>query len=42
MATVTTNQSEWYTTVCNGHNYTLPVRYQDPVSIGLGAFVSVM
>jgi hypothetical protein len=42
MAVVTTNEGEWYTIVCDGYQYTLPVRYQDPVAIGHGAFGSVM
>ncbi len=42
MAAVTTNQSEWYTVDCGGRQYTLPVRYQDPVAIGHGASGAVM
>jgi hypothetical protein len=42
MATPTTTHGEWYTIVCGAHQHTLPVRYQDPIPIGLGAFGAVM
>jgi hypothetical protein len=42
MAAASTNQGEWYTTIFDGDQYTLPVRYQDPVPIGHGAFGAVM
>ncbi len=38
MATNTTNQDEWHTFDCNGQQFTVPIRYQDPVFIGQGAF----
>jgi len=42
MTTTSRNQGEWHTVDCGGRQYTLPVRYQDPVAIGHGAFGSVM
>ena len=42
MAANTTNHDKWYTIVCGTCEYTLPVRYQDPVAIGKGAFGAVM
>ena len=42
MATGNTNQVEWYTAECNGRQFILPVRYQDPVAIGSGTFGAVM
>jgi len=42
MATNKTNQDEWHTFDCGGHQFTVPVRYQDPLLIGQGAFGVVM
>ena len=42
MAANTTGQNERYTVDCGRVQYTLPVRYQDPISIGQGAYGSVM
>jgi hypothetical protein len=42
MAVNTTNHDGWYTIVCGEHSHILPVRYQDPVAIGKGAFGAVM
>ena len=42
MTASSTDQSEWYTTECGDTPYTLPVRYQDLVPIGRGAFGAVM
>jgi hypothetical protein len=42
MTDSSTNQDEWYTFDCNGHQFTLPIRYQDPALIGQGAFGVVM
>ena len=44
MADNTTNHDAWYTVTCGNKYlpYTLPVRYQDPVAIGQGAFGAVM
>ncbi len=33
---------EWYTVQCDNRQYTLPVRYQNPVAVGHGAFGAVM
>jgi len=42
MSATSKKQGEWHTVVCGGRQYILPVRYQDPVAIGLGAFGAVM
>jgi hypothetical protein len=42
MTTNNTNQDEWHTFVCNGYQFTVPIRYQDPVLVGQGAFGAVM
>jgi hypothetical protein len=42
MAASSTDQSGWYTVDCGKAQYTLPVRYQDPVPVGQGAFGVVM
>jgi hypothetical protein len=42
MGTVSTNQGEWYKVDCGNRQYTLPVRYQDPIPIGHGTFGAVM
>ncbi|CAF2239461.1 unnamed protein product [Rotaria magnacalcarata] len=42
MATNNEDQSEWYTVICRTCTYTLPVRYQDIVPIGQGAFGAVI
>ncbi len=42
MASSTTNQDEWYTFDRNGHQFTVPIRYQDPALIGEGTFGVVM
>ena len=33
---------QWHTFLCGGHQFTVPTRYQDPVSIGHGSFGAVM
>jgi hypothetical protein len=42
MADSSKKQDKWYTFDCGGHQFTVPIRYQDPVSIGQGAFGAVM
>jgi hypothetical protein len=42
MAANTTNQIQWHTVYCGAYQYTLPIRYQDPIPIGQGAFGAVM
>jgi hypothetical protein len=42
MATNNAGECEWYTVECGGHDFTLPVRYQDLVPVGQGAFGVVM
>ncbi len=42
MAANIINGSEWYTIACGGHEFRLPVQYQNPVAIGYGAFGAVM
>ncbi|CAF0756218.1 unnamed protein product [Adineta steineri] len=37
-----TDQTQWHTVTCNGFNFTLPIRYENPVHIGQGAFGSVI
>jgi hypothetical protein len=42
MAASSTNQGGWYTFICNGTQFILPVRYQNPDRVGEGAFGAVM
>jgi hypothetical protein len=42
MADKFTHPDEWHTFVCGGHEFTVPIRYQDPVHIGQGTFGAVM
>jgi hypothetical protein len=42
MAINTTNQVEWHTFTCDGFQFTVPIRYQDPALVGQGAFGAVM
>jgi hypothetical protein len=42
MAASNTNQDSWHTVNCGGHEFTLPIRYQNPIRIGQGAFGAVM
>lgn len=40
-AAATTDRGRWYTTFSGGIQYTLPVRYQQLVPVGSGAFGAV-
>lgn len=42
MAVAPTDQDDWETFTCGGHQYTLPKRYENPSVIGHGAFGAVM
>jgi len=42
MAASSTNQGGWHTFQCGGQQFTVPIRYQEPVDIGHGAFGAVM
>lgn len=42
MAAGNIDHTQWYTTTCGPHRYTLPIRYQESSSIGVGAFGAVM
>jgi hypothetical protein len=42
MATDGGDQDQWYTALCEKTSYTLPIRYQDLVHVGNGAFGAVM
>jgi hypothetical protein len=42
MADSSTNQGDWHTFECEGHQFSVPKRYEDPVRIGQGAFGIVM
>ncbi len=42
MATNNPNQAGWYTIICGGHEFILPVRYQNPIPIGQGTYGAVM
>jgi hypothetical protein len=42
MTDSSTNQDEWYIFGCDGHQFTVPIRYQDLVLIGQGVSGVVM
>jgi hypothetical protein len=42
MANANPDQTQFYTTTCGDHTYTVPVRYQDLSAIAQGAFGAVM
>jgi hypothetical protein len=42
MAANNIDQDGWHTFECGGHEFTVPIRYEDPVRIGQGAFGAVM
>jgi hypothetical protein len=42
MANGNLDETQWHEVTCGEHTYTLPVRYQDLVPIGQGAFGAVM
>ncbi len=42
MAASNPNQNGWYRVICGGHEFTLPIRYQNPIAIGKGRFGAVM
>ncbi len=42
MAASSTNQVGWHTFHCGKQQFKVPIRYQEPVDIGHGAFGAVM
>jgi hypothetical protein len=42
MAANNPNQPGWYTVISGEHEFTLPIRYQNPILIGQGTYGAVM